>query len=121
MNLEKSVKNLIDCLTIKTSIEQKKKAPKINIVFEVQDLRGKLPAVVAVDTKTGSKLCIAEVNDVGEWTASESEFREKIYLFCDHVVEEFGYENSRSQLDVFGQGRLLAQLATRTFNKYYEP
>ena len=123
MNLTRSVQNLVNSLTGKVSREQKVKNPKIDLKFEVQSLPSKfgtkLPHVVAIDNQTGTIICIAEVNDVGDCITSESQFRQDIYLFCDHVIEDFNYQAERTELNAYEQGKQLAHFTTKEFNKYY--
>jgi hypothetical protein len=122
MNLSKSVDNLKSCLAIKVAVEQKIKAPTIDVRFEVKEVSTSTTAsliLAAIDENTGSFLYIAESDPVdGSWKSKGSEFSDRIYLFVRQIFEELQYESNVAQMSIMEQGKALEKIATRVYIKF---
>lgn len=124
MNLNKSVDNLNTCMMSKVAVEQKIKAPTIDILFEVKKVESSSKATLilaAINRDTGTYLYLAESDPVdGRWKANNSEFRDRIYLFVNQVMEEIQYEDKIDSLSIMEQGKVLERVATRIYKKFSE-
>ncbi len=117
--LSEHAENVKYCLTKKIAIEQKIKAPTLELGFEIRELPGRGGVtslhLIAVDQGTGTYLYLAESYEPGKWKARGSEFYADIGIFCEHVVRCLKWECPPG-LGSENQGKLLVQIAAREYS-----
>ncbi len=119
-DLPTQTKNLIDCLYSKVRSDNPKLSrPTIEVEFDLIEAENssgnKTLHLVAQDLRTHSYIYLAEAQeDAFRWSAEDSEFYDRIFVFVRHILQLLEFGDSRSNL---AKGLVLKEIATREFKR----
>jgi hypothetical protein len=116
MTFRDSIYNVKTCVYSKTRSDGFKTNPSnFNLDFEIRAVLSKdgikVPHLVAKDIDTGSFIYLCEVyGRSNQWVALDNQFRPKVYLFVNRILEELSYRDT-SNLNAYDVGDVLVKIA----------